>query len=126
MDSRINTIYLTEYEQPEPILFYPYVKGDALTVDVHIQYIDFSLDNHTFTFSADSNPEIIMSPQTHTVDFSLDNMKPNQSNAGDISFFIKFQPYEIGNQNSLNIHVKIDDKEEQTLSLFITRENHNG
>lgn len=122
---RINSMFITNSQQDKPILSTT-IKDDGIEVDLHIQFINFTMSKHKFMVSVkDKNGHEYLDGKPNNYDFSGVETIPDESHSsiGEVVMFIKMTKEETTGINYIIIRVKIDDDDELegTIILYLNR-----
>lgn len=121
-DEQINTIFVTKKDDVKPILTYD-ISEKSLAIDLHVQFINFSLDVHHYEISAkDQLGNEKLDESSVSIDFNKQQeLKINLSKDKGISeavFYIVMNGTELDNVKHLKISVTVDGKYNSSIIIY--------
>lgn len=121
-DEQINTIFVTKKDDVKPILTYD-ISEKSLAIDLHVQFINFSLGVHHYEISAkDQLGNEKLDKSSVSIDFNKQQeLKINLSKDKGISeavFYIVMNGTELDNVKHLKISVTVDGKYNSSIIIY--------
>ncbi|KRN36243.1 hypothetical protein IV39_GL000648 [Lactiplantibacillus plantarum] len=116
----INSMFITDEDKNEPIMVCK-KEDTGISVNLHIQYINFMPGQHKFSVSVtDKDGKEYLNGSPNTFNFPNSNIEPKfKYSIAEVIMYIIMTKEEVENLTYITIHVKIDDELEGTNVLFL-------